>query len=429
MSGTPSGTGTFQPPPGFKAVASAVDGITVYAPLAPEDEAWEGPETFDCPQCGANTSYRAAVGGIQCDFCGFVQQSEAQAVGYAAQAQEFTLEALRRGEQGWGVERSEIECGGCGAAFTVGQGEMAATCPFCGSNQVHVRQQATAGHRPSHLIPFGVEGEAAAASASEWLGKGWVHPAGLRELSKIAQFTGIYVPFWVFDARISGHWRCEVGHHRTRRRSDGMTEHYTVWEWKEGPINQMWVGKLVPGTSHLSSIVLGRVQPFPLENLVEYESTFLAGWSAQAYDVALPDGWNTGRRELLEQTKQLCKRVAGGDTQRNFSARLDLDDETWKHVLLPVHVSAYQFKGTTYQVMVNGVTGEVGGQKPVAWWKVWPLIVLMQLPGLFFALLGLVLLLLGPAALAGFVPAFIFAVLGFLGGRQLYRWAADKEKA
>jgi predicted RNA-binding Zn-ribbon protein involved in translation (DUF1610 family) len=410
-------------------VESAVEGITVYAPLAPGDEAYGGPETFDCPQCGANTSWRAAVGGTQCDFCGFVQRSEAEAVGYAAKAGEFTLEALRIGDQGWGVDRSEIECGSCGAAFTVAAGAMAATCPFCGSHQVHVRQQATAGHRPGHLIPFGVEGEAATASARAWLGKGWVHPAGLREMSKIAQFTGVYVPFWVFDCRIQGSWRCEVGHHRTRRRSDGTTESYTVWEWKQGPIDIPWVGKLVPGTSHLSSIVLGRVEPFPLEQLVEYRSEFLAGWSAQAYDVTLPDAWVTGRRELLEQSKEWCKATAGGDTQRNFSAKLDLDDETWKHVLLPVHVSAYKFRGETFQVMVNGVTGEVGGQKPVAWWKIWPLIVLMQLPGMFFALLGLVLLLAGPAALAGFIPAVVCAFLGFVGGRQLYRWAADKERA
>lgn len=421
--------GTFQPPPGFQPVESAVEGITVYAPVAPGDDGWDGPESFDCPQCGANTSYRAAVGGIQCDFCGYVQHSEAEAVGYAAQAQEFTLEALRRGEQGWGVDRSEIECGSCGAAFTVQAGQVAATCPFCGSHQVHVRQQATAGHRPGHLIPFGVEQGAATAAAKAWLGKGWVHPAGLRELSKIAQFTGVYVPFWAFDARIHGHWRCQVGYRRTRRRSDGTTETYTEWHWKDGPVDLPWVGKLVPGTTHMSNIVLGRVQPFPLEQLVDYASEFLAGWSAQAYDVSLPDAWKTGRKELLEATKERCKAMAGGDTQRNFSAQLDLDDETWKHVLLPVYVSAYQFKGETYQVMVNGVTGTVGGQKPVAWWKIWPLIVLMQLPALFCAMLGLVLLLLGPAALIGFGVALVFAIGGVVGGRQLYRWAAEKEKA
>ncbi len=57
-------------------------------------------------------------------------------------------------------------------------------------------------------------------------------------------------------------------------------------------------------------------------------------------------------------------------------------NETWRYVLLPVYLSAYKYKGRTFQVMVNGQTGAVAGQKPVVWGKVWLAIALFLAPGI-----------------------------------------------
>jgi hypothetical protein len=37
---------------------------------------------------------------------------------------------------------------------------------------------------------------------------------------------------------------------------------------------------------------------------------------------------------------------------------------TFKHLLLPMWMLAYRFKGKTYQVVVNAVTAEVQGDRP-----------------------------------------------------------------
>ena len=43
---------------------------------------------------------------------------------------------------------------------------------------------------------------------------------------------------------------------------------------------------------------------------------------------------------------------------------------TYKHLLLPVWLLVYRFRGEPYQVAVNAVTGEVQGARPWSFWKI-----------------------------------------------------------
>ena len=43
---------------------------------------------------------------------------------------------------------------------------------------------------------------------------------------------------------------------------------------------------------------------------------------------------------------------------------------TFKHLLLPMWMLAYRFKGKTFQVVVNAVTAEVQGDRPWSWIKI-----------------------------------------------------------
>ena len=65
----------------------------------------------------------------------------------------------------------------------------------------------------------------------------------------------------------------------------------------------------------------------------------------------------------------------GGDQQRVHRVESRYSDVRFKHVLLPVWISAYRFRDKTYRFLVNGQTGEVAGESPVSWQKVTWLVV------------------------------------------------------
>ena len=54
----------------------------------------------------------------------------------------------------------------------------------------------------------------------------------------------------------------------------------------------------------------------------------------------------------------------GGDRQRVQNIQTSYNSRTFRHVLLPVWISAYQYGGKTYRFLVNGQTGLVKGERP-----------------------------------------------------------------
>ena len=424
---------SYQPPAGFIAVESQLEGITVFAP-APQVDTTPEAQEFKCPQCGASTTFDPSVAGVVCQHCGYSQAVTAQAVGRTAAEDEFTLENLSLAARGWGEERKELHCESCGADLSVDAADLSSTCPFCASNRVIARVATQETLRPRFLIPFKLQANDIQPRVKEWLGKGWMHPADLSRAAASAQFRGVYLPFWTFDATIHAEWRAEVGYERTERYYDASSKSWKTrtridWRWESGAVTRTpddWLGI---GTSKISQILLKRLYPFDLSALVGYEPGFLAGWQALNYDISLQTSWETVKNQMSEDTRQACRAQIRSVHLRNFSMVADFADETWRYILLPVYAAAYRFEEKTYQVLANGQTGIVAGQKPIEWWKVWLAIAGLLSPGVLLALLGLVLLVFGGIGIFPLGLGAILFVVGIAASIYIFRQATAAGEA
>jgi Zn finger protein HypA/HybF involved in hydrogenase expression len=421
-------TSTF-PPQGYRSAPSALEGIEVYVP-APADEPSK-PEVVDfkCPQCGAVTAYSAEAGGLVCEHCGYSEKARAAVVGAAAPTYEFTVETVERAEQGWGIDRKEVECQNCGARMSVPPENLTATCPFCGSNKVIQRAATQDNLRPRFLIPFKLDAEKCRQIARTWLGSSWMTFRGLQELAGEAAFTPIYTPFWTFDSTTRADWEAEVGHTVSEQYyEDGQwkTRTKTEWRWEHGSARENFQNLLVSGTSRLSSRHLEKIKNYDMSALVDYAPQFLAGMHAQAYDTSLDQAWEVGRKEMRERTREACVQQASTSQVRNFSMNLDFSDESWRYILLPVYLSAYPYSGRTYQVMLNGETGTISGQRPVDWNRIWLVAALLIAPGLLLSLIGLLTALLGVGVAIGGC-GFMLLMIGIILSVIIVKQAQDMD--
>ena len=65
----------------------------------------------------------------------------------------------------------------------------------------------------------------------------------------------------------------------------------------------------------------------------------------------------------------------GGDEQRIDGLSTAYSEITFKHLLLPVYAGAYRYNSKLFQIVVNGRTGEIQGERPYSVWKIALLVV------------------------------------------------------
>ncbi|MEN8892183.1 MAG: primosomal protein N' (replication factor Y) - superfamily II helicase, partial [Planktotalea arctica] len=95
-----------------------------------------------------------------------------------------------------------------------------------------------------------------------------------------------------------------------------------------------------------------------------------AGFRAEGYTVELQSGFAEARNHMDRVIERDVKFDIGGDRQRVHSIGTDICDVTFKHILLPVWLAAYKYRGKTYRFVVNGSTGRVQGERPYSIWKI-----------------------------------------------------------
>ena len=433
MTEKPSSTRTWAPPKGFHQVASHIEGVEVYGPQhvhTHEDEA----KSYACPNCGANVSYDVSAGGIACKYCGYVAPVKAVRLGQSADEFEFTLETVSQSSHGWGTHRQILQCESCGGKLSIPEGIISTSCPFCSSNKVNLITNPEESLRPRFLIPFKITLEQIQPLATSWLGKGWFHPSELAAKTIIRRFKGVYLPFWTFDAIVHAKWRAQVGYEKTERHYNSREKRWEtrtriVWRWQNGDVRLSIDDFLVTGSNpeHIKHHILEKLYPYDVRSLVAYKPDFLAGWQAQAYETTLTEAWKIGKSSIREQAKKACSQDIPTNHVRNFSMSADFSEEAWRYILLPVYISSYKYEEKIYQVMVNGQTGAIAGQKPVAWWKIWLAIAAILSPGVILGLIGLPLLLLGGAGIIPIALGIILFVIGLIFSIILYNKAHQME--
>ena len=100
--------------------------------------------------------------------------------------------------------------------------------------------------------------------------------------------------------------------------------------------------------------------------MVDYDPRVLLGWEAEVYAIDLAEGLQQARVAVHGCEEVACSQLLGGDTQRALKVATMLTNESFKHLLLPLWLCAYTYRGKPYHFLVNGQTGRVSGSRPVS---------------------------------------------------------------
>lgn len=142
------------------------------------------------------------------------------------------------------------------------------------------------------------------------------------------------------------------------------------WRNVSGRVARFFDDVLVLASKSLPKKYTDGLEPWDLSALEPYRPEYLAGFRAEGYTVELEGGFTQARHRMDRVIERDVKFDIGGDRQRISQLRSSVSGVTFKHVLLPVWLAAYKYRGRSYRFVVNGRTGRVQGERPYSAWKI-----------------------------------------------------------
>ena len=344
-------------------------------PLPPEVK---DQHRFPCDQCGADYRFDPSNGKLTCDHCGH-STGLAQRGPWASSIREMDFSQAVKGQ----IDQADVEtsristCPNCAAVIEFSDSSHATECPFCATPVV----TDTGEHRrikPKGLLPFAIDERRAKDAMTQWLGRLWFAPNGLKDYArKGRKMNGIYVPFWTYDADTKSSYVGERGqvYYETRTvMRDGKQHQERIqkvrWFPASGRVARFLDDVLVLGSTSLPKKFTDALEPWDLAELVPYSPEYLAGFQAEGYTVSLEDGYSEAREKMDRVIARDVRFGIGGDRQRIYSIDTRVKDVTFKHILLPVWMAAYKYRGKSYRFVINARTGQVQGERPYSAWKI-----------------------------------------------------------
>jgi DNA-directed RNA polymerase subunit RPC12/RpoP len=313
---------------------------------------------FPCTTCGADMRFSPENGALVCDHCGASQTLElGQATGPHELDYRSAIEDLLPQQD---MEDTRVsECPNCGAPVVIDTG---------------LHRQI----KPRGLLPFALSETSARDAMNDWLGGLWFAPNGLKDYArKGRKLSGIYVPYWTFDADTKSHYSGMRGddYYVTKTvmrdgKSQQVRERRTKWRNASGRVARFFDDVLVLASTSLPPKYTKGLEPWDLQEMEPYLPDYIAGFRAESYSVEIEDGYRTARGYMDAIILRDVKFDIGGDRQQVASVNTQISNVTFKHVLLPVWMAAYKYRGTTYRFVVNGRSGRVQGERPWSAWKI-----------------------------------------------------------
>ncbi|MBD0831333.1 DNA helicase PriA [Aestuariibaculum sediminum] len=333
-----------------------------------------------CLNCGAELLYAPGTTTLICEYCGNEETIAAKNQGFEELELKPYLDKI--GGQSHSEVISMLQCKNCGANQHIEEHYKSLHCVYCSMPLIIEDVCEEEWILPGAVLPFQIDHKKAHQVFKNWVGGLWFAPNNLKKAALNPDLTrGLYLPYWTFDAFLNADYTGQRGDYyyvnvpytttqngktvtRTRR------ERRTRWTYASGHVSGFVDDTLVKASKQNTGNIPLKIAHWNLKLLKPFDSSYLSGFVTEKYTISLKDGHLESTDEARKIANYWARRDIGGDTQRVSSIDMQLSNETFKHILLPVYISTYKFKGKRYNFYVNGENGAISGERPYSFWKI-----------------------------------------------------------
>ena len=327
-------------------------------------------QDYKCPACGGAIQFDSNVQKMKCPYCDseFDMQAVAERDVQLGAMQQDSMEWDTQAGQEWKEGETEglrvYVCNSCGGEI-VGDETLAATsCPYC-DNPVVMKGQFAGALKPDLVIPFKKDKKAAIEGLKKHYEGKRLLPKVFKDENHIKEIKGVYVPFWLFDAEV----QADVCYRATRvnRWSDSQYRYTETSYFAVNRAGMVAFDKVpVDGSTKMDDTLMESVEPFNINEAVDFQTAYLAGYLADKYDVTAEESILRANERIKASTEEAFREtVTGFDTVTPEYTQISLTNGKAKYALYPVWILNTKWKGKQYTFAMNGQTGKVVGDLPM----------------------------------------------------------------
>jgi len=341
-----------------------------------------------CAGCGAIVMFEAGTEHLKCAYCGTENELPMERDIRSTYSYQEFLEGLKGGNEA--LAGTVVKCDNCGATVDLPTSVTSDICPFCASPVVLSMAANVRILRPHSILPFVVKKEDATAELGKWAGKLWFAPSDLAKsiANPANRLQGVYVPHWCYDSDTITEYRGERGEYYYETETYTYTENgqtktgtrqvrYTRWYNVSGRVSNNFHDVLISASPSLPQQVTVVLEPWPLQDLVLFEDSYLSGFRSETYQKDAKTAYNEMTQMVRPTIEDTIRYDIGGDEQRVGRYHTQHYNTALRYILLPVWICAYRHKDTSYQITVNACTGEVTGDRPYSALKIFTAAILI----------------------------------------------------
>ena len=331
-----------------------------------------------CVSCNAQLQFMPGTTLLGCDYCGAENKIEIKEV--PIEELDFDTFIAQYENNQSNVEKvTVITCQSCTAQVELKGNLVADECDFCGT-PLAVKEGSSKSHiKPKSILPFKIDQGKAFEEFNKWVNSLWFAPGDLKRYAgqSADRLHGIYIPYWTYDSDTHSKYTGMRGKNRTQsyttvENGKTVTKTRIVVDWYPcaGFVNEKFDDVLVLGSHSLPKKYVENLEPWDLHELISFDEKFLSGFKAECYAVDLKEGFNAAKGKMDPKIRRTVERNIGGDAQQILTLNTNYSAVTFKHILLPIWISAFKYKQKSYRFLINGRTGEVQGERPYSTMKI-----------------------------------------------------------
>lgn len=240
----------------------------------------------------------------------------------------------------------EIDCSNCGAPLEFEPGELIVSCRYCGYTSVIQTGEPFA--LEHSMVLDTIKDDEVNELIRSWMKQNFMAPRDLERKATVSEATLVYLPFWVMSTKSTTTYK-------------GTVERVTPVVNKEGQVNNTYSWLVI---ARKDVDFPTRAYKIPLEGRIPFDPAKLSR-TAKILNSEIDKAEAV---EIAEQEiKQYQLSIAKQDVDIIIESQFEFNLEEVFYIHAPVWFVSYTYKGSEYQILLDGASKEVikGGLPPV----------------------------------------------------------------